>query len=86
MRGLLCCLKQWWQSMMSPTLPDMDLMRKEIRKAVHHNRNLTFNVRAESRKAEKVSRAAAQSAHDAIARLEEARRKGEKDGPPVPPV
>lgn len=72
--------------MTSPQLPDLDSMRKEIRRAVHTNRNLTFNVTAEARKAQKVSRAAAQSAHDAIARLEAARKKGEKDGPPVPPI
>jgi endonuclease/exonuclease/phosphatase (EEP) superfamily protein YafD len=84
MRGLLCRLKRWWQAMASPQLPEMDSMRKEIRQAVHKNRNLTFNVSAESRKAQKVSRAATQSAHDAIARLEEARRKGGKDGPEVP--
>jgi hypothetical protein len=70
--------------MASPQLPELDSMRKEIRQAVHTNRNLTFNVSAESKKAQNVSRAATQSAHDAIARLEEARQKGGKDGPPVP--
>jgi hypothetical protein len=84
MRGLLCRLKRWWQAMASPQLPELDSMRKEIRQAVHTNRNLTFNVSAESKKAQNVSRAATQSAHDAIARLEEARQKGGKDGPPVP--
>jgi hypothetical protein len=64
--------------MASPQLPDMDSMRKEIRRAVHTNRNLTFNVAAEAQKAKKVSKAAAQAAHDAIARLEEA-KKGDKD-------
>jgi hypothetical protein len=86
MWGLLCRFRQWWQAMASPQLPDMDSMRKEIRRAVHTNRNLTFNVKAEANKARKVSNAAAQSAHDAIARLESARKKGEKDGPAVPPI
>jgi hypothetical protein len=76
MRGLLCRFRQWWQAMVTPQFPEMDSMRKEIRQAVHANRNLTFNVAAEANRAKKVSNAAAQSAHDAIARLEEARKKG----------
>jgi hypothetical protein len=70
--------------MASPQLPEMESMRKEIRGAVHKNRNLTMNVTAEANRAKNVSRAATQSAHDAIARLEEARQKGGSDeGPRV---
>jgi hypothetical protein len=83
MRGLLCRLKDWWQAMTAPQFPEMDSMRREVRNAVHTNRNLTFNVAAEANKAKKVSQAAKQAADDAIARLEEARKKGDKDGPPV---
>jgi hypothetical protein len=84
MRGLLCRFKDWWQAMTAPHFPEMDSMRREVRRAVHTNRNLTFSVAAEANKAKKVSKAAEQAAHDAIARLEEARKKGDKDGPQVP--
>lgn len=83
MRGLLCRLKQWWQTMNASQMPEMDSMRKEIRKAVHHNRNLAFNVTAEAHRAKQVSNAAAQSAYDAIHRLEEAKRGG-NDGATLP--
>jgi hypothetical protein len=86
MRGLLCRFKQWWQAMAAPQFPELDSMRKEVRRAVHKNRNLTMNAIAESQKAKKVSLAARDSAYDAIARLEEAKKGGKDEGPRVPPI
>jgi hypothetical protein len=83
MRGLLCRFRQWWQAMVTPQFPEMDSMRKEIRQAVHANRNLTFNVAAEANRAKKVSHAATMAAHDAINRLEEAKKGGSDEGPRV---
>lgn len=84
MRGLLCRFKQWWQAMAAPQFPEMDSMRTEIRRAVHQNRNLATIIKSEAQKARKASHLAREAAHDAIARLEQAKRG--KDGPPVPPI
>lgn len=85
MRGLLCRLKQWWQAMVSPEFPEMASMRREIRHAVHTNRNLTHIASAENIQARKASNKATEVARDAIARLEAA-RKGGDDGPRSPTV
>jgi hypothetical protein len=53
---------------------DPDDLRRQVRSAVHENRNLAAAALYEGRKAQKDTMQAKAAAHDAIARLEEAKR------------
>ena len=72
--GLLNTLKGWWCKMFHRHDYDAEALRKQVRSAVHENRNIAQTAVWESRKATRESHVAKSAAHEAIARLEEARR------------
>jgi hypothetical protein len=85
--GLLATLKRWWCMMFKHDTPEYENMRREVRKLVHQNRNLAQAAHGETQRSKKVSSLASSVAHDAISRLEEAKRaryESDNDGKPEP--
>jgi hypothetical protein len=85
--GLLQTLKRWWCMMFKHDTPDFESMRRQVRSLVHENRNLAHVAHGETQRSKKVSGMARRAAHEAISRLEEAKRiryESDNDGTQKP--